>query len=172
MAINFQKGYLFIHIPKTGGTSFYKGGILKPEQEWHLSLEDYIKKYEPEWNISAFFKFAFVRNPYDRFISGVISQIPAGVEFNEYVRGRFGLNEIQSLSVMRTQYSFVRRNGQIGVDFVGRFENLEEDWKIICKKLGIRKKLPHENKDFSDTDHCFSGDFWGSSSSSHRALSH
>ena len=32
------------------------------------------------------------------------------------------------------------------IDFIGRFENLEEDFHYICEKIGLSNiKLPHEN---------------------------
>ncbi len=37
--------------------------------------------------------------------------------------------------------------GNLLVDFVGRFENLEEDFQTICKKLNLQNtKLPHSRK--------------------------
>ncbi len=40
----------------------------------------------------------------------------------------------------------VDENGKLLVDFVGKFENLDEDFRSICQKVGISARLPHINK--------------------------
>jgi hypothetical protein len=37
-------------------------------------------------------------------------------------------------------------NGKIIVDFIGRYETLEQDFKKVCKKLKIQANLPHINQ--------------------------
>ena len=37
-------------------------------------------------------------------------------------------------------------SGKIIVDFIGRYENLSEDFQTICDKLKIDASLPHANK--------------------------
>ena len=37
-------------------------------------------------------------------------------------------------------------HGNVIVDFIGKFESLQEDWALVCKKVGIGKPLPHEKR--------------------------
>jgi hypothetical protein len=37
-------------------------------------------------------------------------------------------------------------NGKELVDFVGRYENMEEDFASVCRKIGIDIALPHVNR--------------------------
>ena len=36
--------------------------------------------------------------------------------------------------------------GWLLVDFIGRFENLKNDFRLICKRIGRNVDLPFENK--------------------------
>jgi hypothetical protein len=40
---------------------------------------------------------------------------------------------------------FVDPHGNVIVDFIGKFENLDSDREKVSKRLGIDKALPHEN---------------------------
>ena len=46
------------------------------------------------------------------------------------------------------QYDWlVSQNGKLEIDFVARFENLQEDFRTICEKINIDPiSLPHRNK--------------------------
>ena len=70
--INHKNKFIFIHIPKTAGMSVEKGlgenvrKIHKSHNNAHGRPSD--KHYAPYWN-DDYFKFIFVRNPWDRLVS-------------------------------------------------------------------------------------------------------
>jgi Sulfotransferase family len=73
--ISHKYRFIFVHVPKTGGSSIEAAfGIghefvnpEEPEDERHRSLGEYGRLF-PEM-FDDYFKFAFVRNPWDRMVS-------------------------------------------------------------------------------------------------------
>ena len=65
--------------------------------------------------------------------------------FTEFIRSKYGktmINEYEG-----NMFDWISENGRIIVDFVGRFENLQEDWREICNCIGIAHiELPHVNR--------------------------
>jgi aminopeptidase-like protein len=61
-------------------------------------------------------------------------------DFDEYIDWRVN-------SEKRLQKDFVTdQNGELIVDFVGRYENLLEDFQHVCEALNLAASLPHLNK--------------------------
>lgn len=96
------------------------------------------------WN--GYFKFAFSRNPWDRVASAYVKHY-----HNSDKELKEGFNEwLQSAGVKRyisrpfSEFA-ADENGGIGIDFIGRYEQLERDFNHICNQLGIEKNLPHVN---------------------------
>jgi hypothetical protein len=50
------------------------------------------------------------------------------------------------------EFFFDSRNNCL-MDFSGRFENLDNDFKEICKKIKIHVQLPHLNKSRDNVDY-------------------
>lgn len=44
------------------------------------------------------------------------------------------------------QVDWIVKGGKVQVDFVGRYEDLQRDWKKVRKVLGIKDVLPHLNR--------------------------
>lgn len=150
---------IFIHIPKNGGGSVRLALSKDKHYGGHTSLIEYKTKLPKEFN--DYFKFAFTRNPYDRFISAykylkrrIDAQNP---RFTPYI-SKDEIKDFKSFTNMaktkyltithiRPQYLFlIDEKNNIGVDFLGKFETLYNDFHTICLKLNINVSLPHLHK--------------------------
>jgi hypothetical protein len=102
---------------------------------------------------SSYFKFAFVRNPWDLVVSmyHFFRQTPAAVasdpDYRFVVENLDFENFVYLYPTLTSDMSamFTNANGETLVDYVGRFENIEEDFAKICARIGIDAKLPHLN---------------------------
>ncbi len=98
---------------------------------------------------NEYFKFGFVRNPWDRVVSlykrleGMsMSRLMKFEEFVEWIEYS------SDASIHPTQHKnqldwFTDDNGSVIVDFIGKFENLDSGWRKVCKKLSVDIVLPH-----------------------------
>lgn len=102
------------------------------------------KEYERVWD--DYFKFAFVRNPWDRMISNW-KMLMSNISFVEFVKLYPYRNNLGCIWHTLPMWTHIFDNkGNKLVDFIGKFENLQEDFNTICDKIGIpQKQLPHKN---------------------------
>lgn len=141
---NHEYDVLFIHVPKTAGTSMERAYFIGGGG--HQTIRDFEIGEDT-------FTFSFVRNPWDRFVSGVVCQhkyIQATKEqFTQFVmdecsNGEFPKNGVVAMHFL-PQYHFLLENyDKIGVDFVGHFENLECDWRRVCSTI-VRQTVDLEH---------------------------
>jgi len=152
-------GAIFIHVPKTAGTSIYR--TVGKNWKSHKTAADY-RRANPA-KFARLFKFAFVRNPWDRLVSTYhyVKKKPhsfpdATAEIADITVDRFVLERLSGCldsTVLAPQHKFVTIDGVSQLDFTGRFERLEEDFAVIIDQLQIpqAKQLPHRN--LTDHDH-------------------
>ena len=176
MLLSESHRFIFIHVNKAAGTSVQKalaqfghnpsgGSLGKLKSKLHLTRDFRKRFYAEHVNASQlwrelprevsddFYKFAFVRNPWDWLASTYHylcntpthrhhRRVVAMASFAEYV-------DFEITRGKRSQAAFVCGGDTIIVDFVGRFETLEADFSSVCQKIGVEAALPHANK----TDH-------------------
>ena len=162
MFISHNTRSIFIHIQKTAGDAI-ETAVRKDDPALevdrfggrrHLFARDLAAVVAPEiW--TAYFRFAFVRNPWDRLVSWYCMCLQtANNPFSKYVRDNaptFADFITRTTTGMgeRTTYNqldfLVGSNGDSLVDFVGRYENLADGYAVVKKRLGLSHDLPHTN---------------------------
>ena len=164
--VSEEKKFIYMKIARTGGTSIHRFRIEKKISDI-FNLKDNYERTK-EWledlddeKLKDYFIFTFVRNPWDRLVSVYFyfkkqELIGQEISFENFIKNnmfedstppRPELDESNSLKAHSLpQYLYVEDEGKKFVNFIGRFESLEKDWKIVAKKIGINDELPHENK--------------------------
>ena len=158
--ISDKHKFIFIHITKTGGTSIQK--LFQGKLKTHKFAKNYKKLIGDEkWN--NYFKFAFVRNPWDKMVSQYffIQKKHKGnyeLTFREFILGfesfcqgngfSQGNGEDISVEFNPVQLPWILDDdGNCLVDFIGKFENFQKDFDLVCDKIGVpQRQLPHKNK--------------------------
>ena len=156
-----QRRCIYVHVPKTGGTSVKK--LLCPgKSPSHTTLHYFSLLFTgPEFR--SFFKFAFVRNPWDRLLSAYRflkrgGRGPGDEGFRERYLTRYesfedfvlnGLHEpevIGYLHLVPQERFVVLGRRQIALDFLGYYESLAPDFEYVAGRLGLPTALPWENR--------------------------
>ena len=153
-----QKNVIFIHIPKTAGSSIRSSLKDLPLKPRNAGIDRHFKALAIRSRVdlelfNSSFKFAFVRNPWDRQVSlyhYILKTSIHPTHEKTKLLGCFKTFVFSRAKLRFSQYSWISdKEGNLLVDFVGRFENLEADFQTLCTKIGISTKLEHVNA----TDH-------------------
>lgn len=162
---------IFVHIPKTAGNSINR--VFGVGWENHKDLQRYFAEH-PRETVESYFKFAIVRNPWDRLLSDYNYQKKKSREqasklfvFSERGRERGFAEWIDAALASPDFYEPSRWGGEVSphihrwspqvdwitvdsvprVDFVAHLENLPHDFRLICERLGLPPvRLPHRNR--------------------------
>lgn len=167
MPISHRLKVLFIHIPRTGGHSLERAlemrdserigqlcedrhalfGINDKERALHhYSLAELVsEKLLTKHQLDNYFKFSFVRNPWDKMVSEYFwrgcKQDGQSISFDEFII-KFLQHNVATQDLYsdhyQAQHKFIMdSNGSVAVDFVGRFENLSNDFAQMCQKYQL-----------------------------------
>lgn len=178
-----------MHIPKTAGQSIEHVFVnmlglrwearaplllmpndlpeLGPPRLAHLKAAEYVRfKYLTQEMFDDYFKFSFVRNPWSRLVSIYkFLGYEKKIDFRSFLLGMFKNHLFERNNwFVGPQSDFVySKNGELLVDYLGRFEDLQNGFEFVCKQVGIPvTRLPHVNKsksnypmlDLSDKQKC------------------
>ena len=106
----------------------------------HLSLQQVRPYFRPE-DFDGFFKFAFVRNPFDRFISYCAFMTREGGQFEknpQVVMRHFMDNPPWHHVLFQPQHTFVAgADGNLLTDYLGRVEEMQLSYDEAAKRIGI-----------------------------------
>ena len=165
--IAHQKKFIFVQTPRTASTSIYS--ILrefdqsKKQSFIHMTAEEAKEMYPSEWR--TYFKFCFVRNPWDRAYSyySYRKGKAYGTEahkrsFNQWLNLRHvrldGETNKSNFELARLpQFEFLQTGGCLEFDFIGRYERLELDFEYLCKRLNIEYRLLKKKNSSSHDDY-------------------
>ena len=160
-----QSKTVFIHIPKTAGVSILKAIYGEVSFESHRSY--FFNKVALNMKDDVYFTFSFIRNPLDRLYSTYKFLQKGGMnkydeiafkkhlsrftDFEDFVINGLNSKLIQEITHLKPQHEYIcDYSGKILVDYIGRFENLEEHIKILSNKLNKKIILPHYNKNVKE----------------------
>ena len=167
MFVSDSRKLVFIHIQKTGGITVdrllneripdLRGLVARHGfASWGMDQLD-------DWD--EYFKFAFVRNPWDRLVSwySMVTTLPReGNELRRYVHdnsstfeefiynctGEVKIKEGVYYSFAYNQLDYVTdEHGNVLVDFIGRLENFDKDIQEVFRRIGFElETVPHKNR--------------------------
>jgi len=164
MIISHQHRFVFAAVPKTGthsvrqalrehmgGEDLEQVGLfvnkrfpfeeLAKMQHGHISLQQ-VRPFLGEETFASYFKFAFVRNPFDRFVSycafmmrenDLFSKNPAAVMRHILFERR----PVEHLLFWPQHTFVVDDEGRLLADQIGRVEEMQVSYDEICRRIGI-----------------------------------
>ena len=164
MIISHQHRFIFAAVPKTGTHSVRQAlrehmsavdieqvGLfvnkrfpyeqLAAIRHGHLSLEQ-VRPYVGEQIFASYFKFAFVRNPFDRFVSycafmtrdrDIFQRAPQAVMHHFLF-----VEPPEKHILFQPQHTVLTgEDGGLLADMVGRVEDMQASYDAICARIGI-----------------------------------
>ncbi len=168
--IDHDHKFIFVHIPKTAGTSMEVAlaDAWNNEQKYFVGKNDHLDVWTTHFSIKqilevhseaqGYFKFCFVRNTWDRLLSAYM--------FRHHHHTMTDKRKYKSLKAFikndgrtgnthtHSQLKFILGdNGKINMNFIGRYENLENDFKTVCDRIGIQRQLPRSHYKSTKREH-------------------
>ncbi|MEM0991705.1 MAG: sulfotransferase family 2 domain-containing protein [Bacteroidota bacterium] len=170
MLISHSKQFIFIHNYKVAGTSIraalgkyrlspfqrlqqkvgLKGKNHHKISDNHLTARQ-VRARLPDSTFQQYFKFGFVRNPWDWQASLYRYALKNKQHKQHKLISEMG--DFETYLQWRVQHDFrlqkdffYDENGHCLVDFIGKYENLTQDFQYICRQIDVDEQLAHHNQ--------------------------
>ncbi|ANO34933.1 hypothetical protein A6E01_17265 [Vibrio breoganii] len=149
---------IFIHVPKTAGTSICHSLYGNISWPWHFNARQC--RLIDKKAFDSYLKFTFVRDPFERLVStynyaqthaknnpnSSINFILSYNNFDEFVLDWVNKKNINTHYFFNTQLSYITdEKGIIIIDKVFRFESINHDFKLLSEMVDIKSELKERN---------------------------
>lgn len=147
--------FIFIHINKTAGTSVGRA-IGLPVKDHLMATEVIARIGMDAWDQA--FKFTVVRNPWDKVVShyeyrrkkNKTEIATRGIPFSEWVIKTYGSDKdafyYNNPRSFQPQVEWLKDSaGRVSMDYVIKFESLNEGFNHVKSVIGLDVTLPHLN---------------------------
>ncbi|MBT4522321.1 MAG: sulfotransferase family 2 domain-containing protein [Halieaceae bacterium] len=155
LIVSDQHRYVWFKVRKCGSTSITE---VLPKPARDFATRDYKASDYP-----GYFKFSFVRNPYDRLLSNYLNKIKGqrrediragylknldfweGMSFDDFA---YQVCDLPDDKCDRHYKSMHKVFDVEGVDFIGRLENFTEDMNFVLRAISGEEStpIPHKNR--------------------------
>lgn len=164
MIVSHKHRFIFFAVPKTAthtirealrphlGSDDWEQQVLFGQQflpvpelaslgHGHISVRE-IRPHLDARQWRDYFKFGFVRNPFDRFVSICFFLNRGNAHFahtaRAFMKDRLPRPRFQQRVLVRPQYlQLCTDDDRLALDFVGRYEDLQRSFDFICEQIGI-----------------------------------
>ena len=182
MIVSHKHRFIFFAVPKTAthairqalrehtGSEDWEQQVLFGEQflpipeiarikHGHISVRQIRPHLDPEvWN--SYFKFGFVRNPFDRYVSTCFflnrNDSNFATSATTFMKRALSVPRFRQRILVKPQnLQLSDDNGDIALDVVGRYETLQQSYDEICRRIGIpgkdlERKNPSQHAAFTE----------------------
>lgn len=180
LVISHEHKAIFVHIPKTGGQSVEQMFLedlgltweeraplllrpnddpsIGPDRLAHLYADEYVSKgHISQKDFDSYFKFAVVRNPYDRIVSEYLYRFQSTPFWKTPAPHRFvnqtypdDFTDVARHMVPQVRY-VMDGAGQLLVDEIVPLENIKAGMAALSERIfGKHRDVPHRNKTKAD----------------------